>query len=176
MVAVRQAVLDDAITIGNIHVRSWQATYLGILPTEFLDGLSVSSRQDWWKQRIADPIDRGAVLVVEVDDEVVGFASLGPSRASEGEVYAIYLAPEFFRLGLGRKLMEGSESSLLALGFTEAILWVVESNQRARAFYEAVGWRSDGALKLEEIGGVQVTELRYQKKLGAPVEVGQVTG
>lgn len=171
MASVRQAVVDDAIAIGEIHVKSWQATYPGIFPSEFLDGLSVPSRQAWWSQRLERPVDRGAVLVADVDSEVVGFASLGPSGSlgssgdPEGEVYAIYLAPQYLRLGVGRKLMEASERSLALIGFSEAILWVVDANQRARSFYEAVGWRSDGALKLEEIGGIQVTELRYRKRL-----------
>lgn len=177
MAEVRQAVVDDAIAIGEIHVKSWQATYPGIFPSEFLDGLSVPSLQAWWSQRLERPVDRGAVLVAEVDNEVVGFASVGPSLSlgpsgsfgslgdPEGEVYAIYLAPRYFRIGVGRKLIEASERSLVGIGFSAAILWVVDSNQRARSFYEAVGWSSDGALKLEEIGGVQVTELRYRKRL-----------
>jgi ribosomal protein S18 acetylase RimI-like enzyme len=168
MVEVRPAVVKDAMRIGKIHVSSWQATYVGVFPREFLEGLSVSSRQVWWTQRLSRPINRADVLVVEIRDEVVGFASVGPSGETEGEVYAIYLAPEMFRLGLGRELMEASETRLATAGFEEAILWVVEANQRARSFYEAMGWKPDGALKLEEIGGVQVRELRYRKRLSVP--------
>jgi len=168
MVEVRPAVVQDAMRIGKIHVSSWQATYMGIFPREFLEGLSVSSRQVWWTQRLSRPIDRASVLVVEFGDEVVGFCSVGPSGETEGEVYAIYLAPEVFRRGFGRELLEASEIRLATAGFEEAILWVVEANQRARSFYEAVGWKPDGALKLEEIGGVQVRELRYRKPLPVP--------
>ena len=65
--------------------------------------------------------------------------------------------------GLGTELLAAAERTLRTGGFCQAILWVLEGNQRGRSFYETQGWRPDGALKIEEIGGVQVTELRYQK-------------
>lgn len=167
---VRLAAAEDARRIAEIHVGSWQVAYRGVLPSEFLEGLSIPSREEWWRRRLARPINRAEVLVVERSGAVVGFASVGPSGAMEGEVYAIYLAPEMFRLGLGRRLMEAGERNLGRAGFEEAILWVLDANQRARSFYEAVGWRLDGAIKLEEIGGVGVTEVRYRKRVSAPSE------
>lgn len=167
---VRPAAVEDATRIAEIHVGSWQEAYRGVLPSEFLDGLSIPSREEWWRRRLSSPIDRSAVLVVERSSKVVGFASGGPSAETEGEIYAIYLAPEMFRLGLGRQLMAAGETSLGRAGFEEAILWVLEANQRARSFYESVGWRLDGALKLEKIGSIQVTEVRYRKRVGPPIE------
>ncbi|HEY7565202.1 MAG TPA: GNAT family N-acetyltransferase [Acidimicrobiia bacterium] len=163
MVQVRPAGIADAPSIGRIHVESWQVAYDGVLPTDFLTGLSIASREEWWRRRLAIPIDRGAVLVVESEGEVRGFSSVGPSAGVEGEVYAIYLDPACFRRGLGRELMASSEAALRDHGFGEAVLWVLEANRRARSFYESVGWRADGAIKLEEIGGQQVTEVRYRR-------------
>ena len=94
-----------------------------------------------------------------------GFAFLGPCSATEGEIYAIYIDPPRWRLGLGTELLTGAERTLQAGGFGQAILWVLEGNHRGRSFYEKQGWRPDGALKIEEIGGIQVTELRYRKDL-----------
>jgi ribosomal protein S18 acetylase RimI-like enzyme len=34
---------------------------------------------------------------------------------------------------------------LRAQGFREATLWVLERNNRARGWYERIGWRSTGA-------------------------------
>lgn len=166
---VRPAVVEDATRIAEIHVGSWQVAYEGVLASEFLEGLSIPSRQEWWRRRLSNPVNQAEVLVVEKSGEVVGFASVGPSGGAEGEVYAIYVAPEVFRLGVGRQLIAAGEASLGRAGFDEAILWVLEANERARSFYEAVGWRFDDALKLEEIGGVQVTEVRYRKRVDASV-------
>ncbi len=84
----------------------------------------------------------------------------------EGEVYAIYVDPRRWRGGLGSELLAAAERALANEGFGQAILWVLEGNDRGRSFYETRGWSPDGALKIEEIGGVQVSELRYRKQIG----------
>lgn len=50
---------------------------------------------------------------------------------------------------------------------TEATLWVLEANARARRFYERKGWAVDGAAREEEVGGRRVTEVRYRRLLAA---------
>ena len=49
-------------------------------------------------------------------------------------------------------------------GFGEAILWVLEGNERAERFYRAAGWELDGR-KVDQFQGVAVSELRYRKRL-----------
>lgn len=147
---------------------SWQQAYDGLLPPEFLRALSVESRHEWWGRRLNALENGGAVLIV-ADSEVgapEGFAFIGPCSATEGELYAIYVDPRRWRAGLGSKLLAAAERMLADGGFEQAILWVLEGNARGRSFYETQGWRPDGALKIEEIGGVQVTELRYRKQIG----------
>ena len=129
----------------------------------------MESRHEWWSRRLNALESGGAVLVV-ADSEAgraEGFAFLGPCSATEGEVYAIYVDPRRWR-GRPRNRVAGRRPSARwrTGGFGQAILWVLEGNERGRSFYETQGWRPDGALKIEEIGGVQVTELRYRKQLG----------
>jgi hypothetical protein len=45
---------------------------------------------------------------------------------------------------------------------TDAYLWVVEANARARRFYEREGWSADGAMRASSFGS---TELRYRLAL-----------
>jgi RimJ/RimL family protein N-acetyltransferase len=42
---------------------------------------------------------------------------------------------------------------------------VLESNARARRFYDRAGWTADGSAKQEEIAGSPVTEVRYRRPL-----------
>ena len=51
-----------------------------------------------------------------------------------------------------------------AAGFTQAILWVMEGNERAERFYRAAGWEQDGR-KVDNFQGAEVAELRYRKAL-----------
>ncbi len=167
MPVVRDARLADAPALAEIHVRSWQVAYRGIFPPEFLDGLDVGQRQRWRAARLQNPPPRTATLVVEAEGTPVGFADLGPAVgvARASEIYAIYLDPDHWGLGFGRALMTSSVRRLGELGYGEAVLWVVEENLRARRFYEAAGWGFDGTRRIEEIGGVQVNEVRYRRPL-----------
>jgi GNAT superfamily N-acetyltransferase len=166
----RVATPDDAAAIGAIHVRTWQAAYRGVMPQEYLDGLDSASRAAGWQRLLSAPPPGDTTLVAEVDGRVVGFANVGPSRDEdatdgEGEVRAIYVDPDSWDSGAGRELMIAGLARLTESGLRHAILWVLVGNERARRFYEAGGWRADGAVKDEESFGVQVSELRYRRPL-----------
>ena len=168
MASVRSARPDDSRRLAEIHVTSWREAYEGLLPDEFLKALSVDSRHEWWSRRLG-ALEKGGEVLIVADSDVgspEGFAFLGPCSVTEGEIYAIYIDPRRWRHGLGSELLGAAERTLHGDGFSQAILWVLEGNQRGRSFYENQGWAPDGALKIEEIGGTQVTELRYRKKLG----------
>ena len=47
---IRDAELRDARGIAEVHVRSWQAAYAGIVPDEDLARLSVDQREQFWAQ------------------------------------------------------------------------------------------------------------------------------
>lgn len=82
-----------------------------------------------------------------------------------GEIYAIYLVPAAWDEGIGRQLMAAALGRLGEAGFGQVILWVLDSNVRARRFYEAGGWRADGAVKPDDSFGVPMTEVRYRRPL-----------
>ena len=42
---IRLATLADARAIAELHVASWRAAYVGILPPAYLEGLSVEERE-----------------------------------------------------------------------------------------------------------------------------------
>lgn len=168
---VRPARVADADAIGEIHVASWQAAYAGQLPGDYLAGLSVADRQRGWQRRLERPPAGNDVLVVEVGHTVAGFCSIGPSRDESAardtaELYAIYLHPRHSGGGLGRALHDHAIATLLAGGYLSATLWVLDSNARARGFYERLGWHAEGKTKIETVGDtVQLREIRYQREL-----------
>ena len=109
------------------------------------------------------------VLIAEVDGHVVGFAAIGPSGdedgGGDGEVRAMYLIAGHWGQGIGRALMGSALDALRQAGFTEATLWALATNERARRFYEAGGWAPDGAVKRDDSRGFPITELRYRRRL-----------
>ncbi len=163
---VRPAVVADADAIGRVHVSAWQVAYRGLMPDELLDGLDAAARAEMWRERLET--GEAVPLVVEDEDgEVVGVAHVGPDRQQPmwGELWMINLAPEAWGKGLGRALLEAATEALRTQGYSEAVLWVLDGNARARRFYEAAGWQIDGTAKREDVGGTVVTEVRYRRTL-----------
>ena len=76
-----------------------------------------------------------------------------------------YLDPSAWSRGLGRQLMDSSVEELRRLGYREAVLWVLDSNQRARRFYEIAGWSADGGAKEDDSRGFVLREVRYGRSL-----------
>ena len=169
---IRPARMQDVPEIAVVHVRSWQAAYRGLLPRAYLDGLDPGQRTGQWEQVLsAAGWSDGGTLVAEAGGRLSGFVSYGPARDDDadsrraGEIYAIYLMPAAWDQGIGRQLMTAALGRLGEAGFDQVTLWVLDSNARARRFYEAGGWLADGAAKRDDSFGVPMTEVRYRRSL-----------
>ncbi len=154
--------------IAEIRIASWRAAYAGLMPQDLLDSMSVDNGAARFEQSIAADPPGSALLVVEEQGSVRGFAAIGPDRTAEpgrGELYAIYLHPAWFRRGAGSALMSEAVTRLRSWGHDVAILWVLEANQPARRFYEAVGWETDGRTKVDLGFGYSLVEVAYTRPL-----------
>ena len=168
-VTIRQAGPDDAAGIAGVHVDSWRAAYVGLVPQSVLDRLSVDRRQAFWTARLASP-GESRTFVAEERGRIVGFAGTGrPSNpetpSGTAELETIYLLPETWRHGVGRRLMARALHDVADRGFTSAILWVLAGNERGRRFYEAAGWQPDGRTQMLDFDGTPVEEIRYGLEL-----------
>jgi GNAT superfamily N-acetyltransferase len=163
---VREARPEDAGAIADVRRRGWQTAYAHVFPADALAGMPVDGDREFWAGRLERDPPRAGVFVAELGGTVAGFAAVGPARGEDaGELYAIYVDPESWGAGLGQALIVAAEERLAEAGFAEAILWVLDDNPRARRFYEAAGWHADGGTKQDTFFGVEVTELRYRKRL-----------
>jgi ribosomal protein S18 acetylase RimI-like enzyme len=173
-VAVREAARKDAEGIARAHVLSWRVGYEGLMPGKVLRELSIYDREMRWEAILSGDRSAGArtwTTVAEAGGEIVGFAGGGPSRdqdtAGDGELYAIYVAPEHWNEGIGSRLVDDALHRLADGGAAHAQLWVLEDNARGRRFYERCGWSADGSRKpIDLLGGV-VTAMcvRYRRAL-----------
>jgi len=106
------------------------------------------------------------VAIEQAADRVVGFVSVGPSRDTDpdrapSELSGIYLHPVHWGRGAGRHLLDCGLAQLPTA--TEATLWVLDRNERARRFYERQGWKLDCVTKEDDRGEVVLSELRYRR-------------
>lgn len=138
--------------MAQVHVRSWQETYRGLMRDEILDDPHLlPSRERFWTVVLTDPRYSGnTVAVAESDGRVVGIAMSGPPTADEpsawpAQLHILYLLRSHQGTGLGPALLDAVLDP--AVG---ASLWVADPNPRAQAFYRRAGFRADGVEKVEE--------------------------
>lgn len=157
-----------------MHVAAWRDAYAGLLPGNLLNGLDVDERAERWRGRLAALPGGLFVFVFELEGQVRGFVSGGPSRDgdSDGEVYAIYVDPGSQGRGAGRQLLAAAVDCLSGAGFTEARLWVLAGNHSARGFYASQGWWPDGTEQPWTYHGVGegIAEARYVRNLRSPAD------
>jgi ribosomal protein S18 acetylase RimI-like enzyme len=166
---IRAASPEDAKAIAEVHVAAWQATYRGLMPDSFLDELTVEKRIVLWQHALREP--SSATLVVAQDREsLAGFCFFGPTRDEDGknkpvgEIVALNVRPDCWRSGFGRGLCDFALREAPRRKWKTVTLWVLKGNERARRFYEALGFSLDGADRIDtKLIGAPINELRYSK-------------
>lgn len=166
---IRAACADEAAALARLHVEAWQWAYRGRLPDSFLDGLSTIPRQEELRtHRLAETSSENRTWVAEQNGRIVGFCDTrAPDEYGQAELQAIYLTEHLAGVGVGRALFAQAIDDLCQRSFTRVFLWVLESNTRARRFYEEAGWHADGDTKLKTRGDVELREVRYATRLTA---------
>ena len=150
--------------MAKVHVDSWRTTYKGIVPDDFLDGMSYATSEARWR-RISAQTSRAYAMFVAVDEggNIVGFATGGRERsgdeAFDGELYAIYLLQGYQRQGIGQALFRRIVQHLIAHGFRSMLIWVLADNPACR-FYESMGGVPVRDSEVD-IGGKHLRELGY---------------
>lgn len=166
---VRPAEPRDAAAIAAVKRESWRAAYPGVVGPALLDHLDIAPPISQWAHAIRWPVSRRhRTLVAGEPGQVLGVAVTRPSADDDGvgQVDLVYLHPAAWGLGLGRALFAGANDELRRAGFRQAILWVIDGNERAMRFYERAGWRDDGGRLAQEItthsGSVTLHERRFR--------------
>ncbi len=125
-----------------VHWKCWQETYPGLVSQEYLDKFTLEKSEErafLWRDNI---------LVAKEGDRVIGFVGYGghgPEEPDMGEVFALYVLPEYHGTGVGRQLMDAALEKLAA--YPKICLWAVKGNGRAVRFYEKCGFRLTGEEK-----------------------------
>ncbi len=146
---------EDAAECSAVHVRCWQQAYAAMAPGVL--ALAPDARRPVWERVLAEG---AATLLLDDAGRVAGFVTV-----SDGELRALYLLAEHHGAGWGGRLHDAGLDRLRALGTTEARLWVLEDNARARAFYERRGWEATGDRQDVPLVGAVLPEVRYRRAL-----------
>lgn len=142
VVTIRGARADDAEAIAAVHDAAWRDAYRGIIPGRELERMLARRGPRWWRRAIAHGT---RLTVLDFDETVSGYTSYGRNRVPTlpfgGEIFELYLAPEFQGIGFGRRLFDAARRDLANHGLRSTLVWALADNDRALGFYERLGGR-----------------------------------
>jgi ribosomal protein S18 acetylase RimI-like enzyme len=143
VIEIRRARAADADAVAEAHDEAWRAAYQGVIPGIELEKLIRRRGHDWWDSAIR----KGSrVSILAFGDKVAGYANYGRNRARslfyDGEIYELYLRPEYQGLGFGRRLFTSAQRDLVQGGMKSLVVWALSDNDPAVEFYRALGGKA----------------------------------
>jgi GNAT superfamily N-acetyltransferase len=163
--SLRPARERDIDAIIALHRRSWREGFRAVVSEEPLP----ADRQ--WRKSLAETLvaHDPSILLAELEGKVCGFVNFGSSRDAKapptvGEVRAMFVDPGAWRQGIGSALMGAALAALRERGFDQVTVWTFEQTPRSRSFYEALGFRTDGA-RQRRFRAENAAEIRYRRSL-----------
>ena len=162
MITVRRAQENDALSIAQLYIETWQSSYAGILPDHVLINMDPQKSMVTFARTIKQSSE--IILVAKESNlGIVGMGSVGQNRTKDnehlGEVYTLYIHPDHQNKGIGKKLLSELFKELTRKNINSAVIWVLANNP-SRFFYEAVGGKLI-SVKDVELWNVLLKEYSY---------------
>lgn len=133
---IRSMTYDDIERIQHIAKISWQHTYKGIIPEDVQQQFL---NMAYSVQMLQKRMEKTHMLLAEVDGEIVGFAAFtNTDEDGDAELTAIYILPEYHKMGIGTQLFEAGLD--LLHDALQLFVYVECDNMIGRTFYEAKGF------------------------------------
>ena len=143
LIEIRRAKPNDAGAVADAHDEAWRTAYQGIIPGTELDRLINRRGPAWWDSAIR----KGSrIALLQFGDKIAGYANYGRNRARslyyDGEIYELYLRPEYQGLGFGRRLFTSARRDLGQSGLKSLVVWALADNEPAVEFYRTLGGKA----------------------------------
>ena len=174
--SVRTARESDAPAVGLVQATVFREAYAGVLPGEVVEGFEPQAFASAWRRSLAaPPAGVYRLLVACAGDQVVGFASIGPSQDPDaspetGELTVLGVHPQARRSGHGSRLLNAAVDTLRGAGAQVVATWVLAADESTRAFLVASGLRPDGAFRDRVVSaeGATAREVRLVADITTP--------
>ncbi len=145
-VAVRRARAEDAAKLGEFATLLTEQ-HVGYDPVRFASIVTPKGAEAFYRTRI--DADDAAIVVAEIDDDIVGFAYIKHEPQAFEDilenavwVHDIYVDETERASGVGRALMNAVTEEARRFGVEKVVLAVAAKNERARAFFASLGFRT----------------------------------
>jgi ribosomal protein S18 acetylase RimI-like enzyme len=135
---IRPATPADAHAMAGVYNAAWRTAYRGILPDAYLDAMTITDSAKGLRREMGAA---GVIGLVAIADHgaVVGMVTGGADRRRNsiygGELFSLYVQPEFQRRGIGRRLVAHLAARLNRWDIYSVKVQVLAANP-CRRFYE----------------------------------------
>ena len=141
---IRHATAADASPLAEFGARTFQQTFGAVNRAEDMaQYLERTYGETLQSREIADP--RIITLLVEENQQLIGFAQMKIESAEKIELARFYVDPDRHGHGIAQRLMSASIDEAKRRGASTIWLGVWERNDRAIAFYKKSGFRDTGS-------------------------------
>lgn len=160
----------DAQGIGDVHTKTWLATYpneeYGITRADIEAKIESRPPVERWRKIIENTDETRRVWAAKEQEKIIGFL-FAKRGESENVIQAIYVLPDAQAMGVGQKLMN---TALEWLGQDKPVsLGVVKYNIQAISFYKKLGFEEDGDVPSSPAAtlsnGKEMPEMRMIRRL-----------
>lgn len=164
---IRLATPEDIRAMAMVHAQSWEVAYAGIIPPAAIQAKNATRMQMY--QEVITPANE-IHYVITAAEMLVGLFAIGvcqdeqPEQRTAYELYGLYIDPARLHQGFGSQVLAFTKQKAQAQGLDTLVVWVLQANTAARAFYRRHGFREDGAKKPYHCGGT-FTCLRMTSRL-----------
>lgn len=156
---IRPASIDDTDAIAAYHPRCWVIAFSSLLEAGTVDRMDPRGKIDRWRNWLAP--DSGFVTMVA---DLSG-TPIGHTTVRGHELVHLFVDPDHWRQGLGRRLLEVGEGLLRSAGHRDIELNTMVGNERAIALYRSSGWTDTNRLVHTDQDGVVYDEHVFVKRL-----------
>lgn len=162
---IREAMESDTSAMAQVNVDTRRVTYKSFYPAHLLAGMSYEKVEKAWTQLLwnnPESSNNIALVAETANGKIAGILIGGKEKSDDkeykGEIYVLYVLPEYQNQNIGRQLVKSAVGKLLEINITSLLIWVLAENP-SRNFYKSMGGEPVrekeidlGEIKMKEIG------------------------
>ena len=129
-IKIRPATIEDRQALWQVHTQAIRRSAKSHYKAEQIEA--------WAGRLMSESYTPNPELFIVAEAESVGVVGFGEINIQTGEIEAVFVAPEYSRLGIGHRLLQALEDIAVQRGLTHLVL---DASLNAVAFYERMGYR-----------------------------------
>ena len=136
---IREANAEDMELIANLYVMNWKKTYVGLLPDNFLNGLTVNDGINKWQEYLTK--EKHRIFVAYENENFLGFSACKEDEELKNCLYldSLHVSETSRGKGVGTKLINTVGSYAYIKGYEHMSICIVKGNDNAKRIYEKMG-------------------------------------